>query len=216
MQRLAHILPQYASACVVLFTGWRPVDVARLVWSPSLVEDGDVLDVAYAYSKSSRLRAARGRAVNDARPLGCSGQSLCAHCAVRAYARATAAVTRAAMRDLASALPPGSAPVRPLFLSHDGRNTGIGSSVVTRRLTPLVQELGIPGATVYTLRALVASAMHMHGFSLDSLCEWFGWTSARTFTSFYHVVRALPIPRTDRPRWDAFPAVLLRAVDGQV
>ena len=199
----------------MLFTGWRPVDVAILVWSPSLMGESEVLDVAYAYSKSSRLRAARGRAINDARPLGCTGEPLCAHCAVRAYARATARVVRPAMRDLASALPPGSPPVRPLFLSHDGRSTGIGSSVVTRLLSPLVRGLGIPGASVYTLRALVASAMHMHGFSLDALCEWFGWANARTFTSFYQVVRALPIPRVDRPRWDAFPAVLMGAVNAQ-
>ncbi len=205
-------LRDHAAACVILFTGWRPADVARLTWFQSLLASGPVLLMASAYSKGERLRAARGRAVGDNRPLGCTNHTLCAHCAVRTYARATRDVPRQPFPDLVGAVPAGVTLPCPLFLSHSsGQSRPVGKQIPAKPLRPLVQSLGVPGASVYTLRALISSAARFHGFSLDEVCNWCGWASPRTFLTHYHVVRTLPLPRSADPRWDAFPAVLAAA-----
>ena len=205
-------LRDHAACMVVMFTGWRLVDVARIVWDDALPASRDVVLVRVGYSKGQRLRAARGRAASDPRPLGCSGFDLCAHCAVLRYARATRTVARPPLPNLPPCSLPSAESPRPLFLSHDSRATSaVQGRTITRRLRPVVAAMGVPGADVYTLRALVSSAMRFHGFSVEDVCAWCGWSSAATFSAFYQVVRELPIPRAADPRWDAFPAVLARA-----
>ena len=205
-------LRNHAACMVVMFTGWRLVDVSRLVWDDALPSSTSVALVRIGYSKGQRLRAARGRAASDPRPLGCSGYDLCAHCAVVRYARASRDVRRPPLPDLPPCSLPSADLPRPLFVSHDSRQTAaVKGSTLTRGLRPVVADMGVAGADVYTLRALVSSAMRFHGFSVEDVCAWCGWASASTFTAFYQVVRQLPIPRSADPRWDAFPAVLARA-----
>ena len=205
-------LRDHAACMVVLYSGWRLADVARLVWDDSIPSSTDVVLVRIAYGKGQRLRAARGRAASDPRPLGCSGFDLCAHCALLRYARATRDVRRPLLPDLPPCSVPDARLPRPLFVSHDSRATAaVKGSTLTRGLRPVVAAMNVPGADVYTLRALVSSAMRFHGFSLEDVCAWCGWASASTFTAYYQVVRQLPIPRAADPRWDAFPAVLAKA-----
>ncbi len=144
--------------------------------------------------------------------MGCTGFAFCPHCLIQRYARATRTLDRPVFADVAALVPDGTPPPQPLFVSHgSGALRCVGPAVLSRSLRPVVQQMGVQGASVYTLRALVSSAMRFHGFSLEDVCAWCGWAPPRTFTTFYQVVRELPLLRVAAPRWDAFPAALARA-----
>ncbi len=207
-------LRQRAASLLLASTLLRPSDAARLVfpletdWTPTSVR------LFVCFGKGERLkRASQGKVYSDPFTFRCAECPSCPHCALRQYCRATAHLPRA-VPDLAAAaprLPPGAPPLRLLFLSHQPRRgpSPVGKQTLTSGLRRLVGETGVPGASVYSLRGLVASCARAAGVPLAAVLWWGGWNE-RTFQTHYNVAGPMlparaedapPVTLFEFPRW---------------
>ena len=194
----------------------RPSDLGKLVFpAPHHISPSSVT-LFVCFGKGEQLkRAAQGKVLSDPFAFACTGLVACPHCALADYCRATAHLDRPAplVAESAPALPPGAPPLRLLFVSHgSGQPTSVGAQALTRPLRGLVSATGVPGATVYSLRGMVASTARSLGAPLDEVLWWGGW-NARTFHAHYNVAGPLlvrPAPGAPPVSLYEFPRAVWR------
>ena len=190
----------------------RPSDMGKLVFPAPRHISPSSCTLFVCFGKGERLkRAAQGKTLSDPFTFACTGLAACPHCALADYCRATAHLDRPTppIAESAPALPPGAPPLRLLFVSHgSGAPAAVGAQTLTRPLRGVVAGMGVPGATVYSLRGMVASTAHSLGAPLDQVLWWGGW-NARTFHAHYNVAGPLlvrpapgapPVPLYEFPR----------------
>ncbi|MCP4244251.1 MAG: hypothetical protein GY772_27205 [bacterium] len=201
-------LRQRAATLLLASTLMRPSDAAMLVF-PRVDDFSDTfVRLFVCFGKGQKLRrASQGKILSDPFTFQCSGLESCPHCALRQYCEATRHLLRPAPPVAAEAppLPDGAPPLRLLFMAHGSASTpaGVSANSLSSTVARLVKESGVPGATAYSLRGLVASCARSFGVSLDEVLWWGGW-NAQTFHSHYNVAS----PQLPRLPPDAPPVTL--------